>query len=58
MRRWPLAQGANALVVIIAAACGNSYAAELSGKTTVQQRVGGGDPATAFRFLDLRRGGG
>jgi hypothetical protein len=34
----------------------SSQASELAGSTTAQQRVGGGDPGTAFRFLSTRAG--
>jgi metallophosphoesterase (TIGR03767 family) len=33
-----------------------SQSSELAGKTTVQQRVGGGDPASRFSFLSRRAG--
>ncbi|MDQ4049904.1 MAG: metallophosphoesterase [Actinomycetota bacterium] len=34
----------------------SSQASELAGRTTVEQRVGGGDPAAAFSFLSPRAG--
>ena len=53
----PLRKGALALATAaLAVACGNSYAAELAGRTTVQQRVGGGDPSQGFQFLTQRAG--
>jgi metallophosphoesterase (TIGR03767 family) len=52
-----LGKGAIALAVAgLAVAGGNSYAAELAGRTTVQQRVGGGDPSQSFQFLGQKPG--